>query len=163
MRIKTILALTAMAFGTGAFASDNEHDHVKTKQASTQTGVSTQVGAQKHGADGPRVPVFKEIKRADFLKNAQERFDKFDTNKDGVITEDEHRAARQAMHEQMKKMRGARLPAEAEHPGQPSGPRGMERRIKPSTLDGEPPHERHRFGDGPRHERAAPPEAPERK
>jgi hypothetical protein len=74
----------------------------------------------------------KDITRADFLAKAGERFDRVDTNKDGVLAKDERRAERQLMREH-----GGMHPR---HPqGQPPGGPGEHKGPPPPGGPGPAP------------------------
>lgn len=61
-------------------------------------------GGRRHGGPGPMAEARKDgiVTRAEFLAGATERFDKADANKDGFVTADEMKAARDAMRGQWR-------------------------------------------------------------
>ena len=50
-----------------------------------------------------------DITKADFLKKMEERFDKMDTNKDGVLSEAERKAAHEKMRSEREQRRNERM------------------------------------------------------
>lgn len=81
-----------------------------------------------HHGPGPEQ---KDLTRAEVLAMAGERFDRADTNKDGILTKDERRAAH-------KKMRDRRGPPPGDFDGPPPGGPHGDHKGPPPPRDGGP-------------------------
>ena len=59
------------------------------------------VALASHHEDMPK----GDMSKADFLKKAEERFNKMDSNKDGMLSQDERKAAHKKMREHRSDMK----------------------------------------------------------
>ena len=93
MKSKSLILASILAISTTAFAAGHAGAPMVEKKAAQP--------AEKK--DGPHHDTGKSMTRADVLAKASAQFDLADTNKDGVLTHEERKAAHakmRAMHEQ---------------------------------------------------------------
>lgn len=67
---------------------------------------------QGHG-HGPEGMPKGDVSKADFLKHMEDRFDKMDSNKDGVLSQAERKAAHEKMRAHREERRQARMASQA--------------------------------------------------
>ncbi len=74
------------------------------------TVASMAMAAPGHGPEGmPK----GDVSKADFLKHMEDRFDKMDSNKDGVLSQAERKAAHDKMRAQREERRQGRMASKA--------------------------------------------------
>lgn len=103
MKSKSLVLASILAISTAAFAQTT----VPAEKAAPGAPSASRPAPPPHGPGGPRGPhdEGKSWTRAEALAKAGEHFDRADTNKDGVVSPDERKAAHEkmrAMHEQRK-------------------------------------------------------------
>ncbi len=95
---KIVLLIMVAAFALGGTARAQDVTFKEGKVENAKERMEEHWKAMDSSGDGA-------IDKAEFLKDAEARFEKIDANHDGKITQDERDAMRQNIREKMQKLR----------------------------------------------------------
>lgn len=110
MKSKSLVLASILAISTAAFAQAP----MPAEKAAPGGPAASRPAPPPHGPGGPRGPhdEGKSWTRAEALAKASEHFDRADTNKDGVVTPEERKAAHEKMRAMHEKRMGGKPGAE---------------------------------------------------